>query len=147
LTGQKHDVHRIDANSTTIWRGIATGGEAVPRDIVNSPPSDRTPQLVRLSHSSRVSVAAVPTGRPQRRQDIQVSRPSTSRKEVDSMPKNRLMYIGIILIVAAASLWAGAELTRRTEWMVPYLGVGGILLVVLGVVLEFWNSRTVTSHQ
>ena len=63
------------------------------------------------------------------------------------MPKNRLMYIGIILIVAAASLWAGAELTRRTEWMVPYLGVGGILLVVLGVVLEFWNSRTVTSHQ
>jgi hypothetical protein len=37
------------------------------------------------------------------------------------MPKNRLMYLGIILIVAGVSLWGGAELSRRTEWMVPYI--------------------------
>ena len=63
------------------------------------------------------------------------------------MPTNRLMYIGIVLIVAAASLWVGAELTRRIEWMVPYIGVAGILLVMLGLVLEFRNSRTVTPHR
>lgn len=57
------------------------------------------------------------------------------------MPDNRLLYIGIVLIVAAASVWLGAELTRRIEWMVPYVGGAGILLVVLGVVLEFWRAR------
>ena len=57
------------------------------------------------------------------------------------MPENRLMYVGIVLIVAAASLWAGAELTRRIEWMVPYLGVSGIVIVVLSVALEFWKAR------
>jgi len=60
------------------------------------------------------------------------------------MPKNRLMYIGIVLIVAGASLWLGAELARRTEWMVPYVGGAGILLVVLGAAMEFWPSRTAT---
>jgi len=63
------------------------------------------------------------------------------------MPKNRLMYIGIVLIVAGASLWVGAELTRRIEWMVPYISGAGILLVVLGVVLEFWSSRTLTPNR
>lgn len=57
------------------------------------------------------------------------------------MPENRLMYLGIVLIVAAAALWIGAELTRRVEWMVPYIGIGGIVLVVLGVVLEFTRAR------
>ena len=58
------------------------------------------------------------------------------------MPTNRLMYIGILLIVAGASLFVGAELARRTEWMVPFLGVAGVVLVLVGVVLEFWPTRT-----
>ncbi|MDP3720177.1 MAG: hypothetical protein Q8T13_20635 [Acidobacteriota bacterium] len=57
------------------------------------------------------------------------------------MPENRSMYLGIVLIVAAASLWLGAELTRRIEWTVPYIGGAGIVLVVLGVVLEFWKAK------
>lgn len=56
------------------------------------------------------------------------------------MPENRLMYVGIVLIVAAASLWAGAELTRRIEWTVPYIGGAGVVLLVLGVLLEFWRT-------
>jgi hypothetical protein len=51
------------------------------------------------------------------------------------------MYAGIVLITAAVSLWLGAELTRRIEWTVPYLGGAGIVLVVLAVVLEFWRAR------
>ena len=53
------------------------------------------------------------------------------------MPENRVMYLGIVLIVAAVSLWLGAELTRRIEWTVPYVGGAGVVLVVLGVALEF----------
>ena len=58
------------------------------------------------------------------------------------MPDNRLMYFGIVLIVAATSLWLGAELTRRIEWTVPYIGGAGVALVILGVALEFWKTRT-----
>lgn len=57
------------------------------------------------------------------------------------MPENRVMYLGIVLIVAAASLWVGAELTKRIEWTVPYIGAAGIVLVVAGVALEFWKSK------
>jgi hypothetical protein len=57
------------------------------------------------------------------------------------MPENRILYFGTVLIVAAASLWVGAELTRRVEWIVPYVGGAGIVLVVLGVILEFWKAR------
>jgi hypothetical protein len=57
------------------------------------------------------------------------------------MPENRLMYIAIVLIVAAAGIWIGAELTRRVEWMVPYLGGAGIALLVTAAVLEFWRSH------
>lgn len=57
------------------------------------------------------------------------------------MPENRLMYLGIVLIVAAVSVWLGAELTRRIEWTVPYVGGAGIVLVVLAVVLEFWKAK------
>jgi len=58
------------------------------------------------------------------------------------MPDNRLMYFGIVLIVAATSLLLGAELTRRIEWTVPYIGGAGVALVILGVALEFWKTRT-----
>ena len=56
------------------------------------------------------------------------------------MPDNRLMYFGIVLIVAATSLWLGAELTRRIEWTVPYIGGAGVALVIVGVALEFWKA-------
>jgi len=56
------------------------------------------------------------------------------------MPENRVMHLGIVLIVAASSPWLGAELTRRIEWMVPYVGGAGIALVIFGVALEFWKA-------
>jgi len=57
------------------------------------------------------------------------------------MPENRLMYLGFVLIVAAVSVWLGAELTRRIEWAVRYVGGAGVVLVVLGVALEFWKAK------
>ena len=58
------------------------------------------------------------------------------------MPDSRLMYVGIVLIVAAASVWLGAELTRRIEWAVPYVGGAGVLLVILGVAREIWKAKS-----
>jgi NADH:ubiquinone oxidoreductase subunit 6 (subunit J) len=56
------------------------------------------------------------------------------------MPTNRLLYVGTMLIVAAASVWLGAELTRRIEWAVPYVGGAGVFLVVAGMVREVWSA-------
>jgi hypothetical protein len=59
------------------------------------------------------------------------------------MPHNRLIYLGIVAIVVAVSLWLGAELTRRIEWVVPYVGGAGIALVILGVAREIWKAKRV----
>jgi hypothetical protein len=60
------------------------------------------------------------------------------------MPDNRLIYLGIVAIIAAASVWLGAELTRRIEWAVPYVGGAGIILVIVGVVRELWKQKDVS---
>ncbi len=58
------------------------------------------------------------------------------------MPDSRLMYLGIVLIVSAVSLWLGAELTRRIEWTVPYVGGLGVILLVVGVARELWKAKS-----
>jgi uncharacterized membrane protein (DUF485 family) len=57
------------------------------------------------------------------------------------MPENRVMYFGIVLLVAAVSVWLGAELTRRIEWAIPYVGGAGVVLIILAVILEFRKVR------
>lgn len=52
------------------------------------------------------------------------------------MPKNKLMYIGILVIVASALLWLGAQITKTIEWMLPYSGVAGLILIIAGFFLE-----------
>ncbi|MCG3153654.1 MAG: hypothetical protein DKINENOH_00244 [bacterium] len=60
------------------------------------------------------------------------------------MPKNRIIYIGLIVFVASALLWIGAELTKRIDWLLPYTaGAGaGALLIVFGFLQETWKSRS-----
>lgn len=55
------------------------------------------------------------------------------------MPTNRLMYLGTLVTVASALVWLGAELTRRIEWILPYTAGAGILLLVVGSILEFYR--------
>lgn len=57
------------------------------------------------------------------------------------MPNNRIIYFGIILLVAAVLLWIGAELTRRIEWLLPYFVGGAVVLIVVGFVNEMWRRR------
>jgi hypothetical protein len=63
------------------------------------------------------------------------------------MPDSRVMYLGIVCIVSAVSLWLGAELTRRIEWTVPYVGGLGVILLVVGVARELWRAKNATSDQ
>jgi hypothetical protein len=64
-----------------------------------------------------------------------------TRQEHTLMPNNRLIYLGIVAIVVAVSIWLGAELSRRIEWAVPYVGAAGITLVIIGVAREFWKAK------
>jgi len=57
------------------------------------------------------------------------------------MPNNRVIYWGIVVMVATVLLWIGAELTKRVEWALPYSGAIGVLLVVGGFIYELWRSR------
>jgi hypothetical protein len=57
------------------------------------------------------------------------------------MPNNRVIYWGIVVLVATVLLWIGAELTKRIEWLLPYAAALGVLMVVSGFVYEVWKKR------
>ena len=52
------------------------------------------------------------------------------------MPKNRWIYIGILIVAAAALIWAATEIGNRIIFAMPYVGGVGIILIVVGLVLE-----------
>jgi hypothetical protein len=55
------------------------------------------------------------------------------------MPRNRWIHYGVLIIAASALIWLGAWFTKRVEWILPYTGVAGAVLIVLGVAMEFRN--------
>ena len=54
------------------------------------------------------------------------------------MPKNRVIYVGLLLIAASALIWLGALLARfiLDSGILPWTGGLGVLLVIVGMVLE-----------
>ncbi len=62
------------------------------------------------------------------------------------MPKNRVIYWGIVILIATVLLWIGAELTKRIEWLLPYTGVLGVAMIVGGFVYELWKGRAGKSN-
>lgn len=58
------------------------------------------------------------------------------------MPNNRVIYWGIVVLVATVLLWIGAELTKRIEWLLPYAAAAGVLLIVGGFIFEVWKKRS-----
>lgn len=57
------------------------------------------------------------------------------------MPDQRIIYWGIVFLVATVLLWIGAELTKRIEWVLPYAGRVGVIMTVGGFVYELWKTR------
>ncbi len=54
------------------------------------------------------------------------------------MPKNRLIYVGILVTGAAGLMWLAAEVLRRMIFFYPYAIGAGILLIVIGL---FWEGK------
>lgn len=52
------------------------------------------------------------------------------------MPKNRIIYAGVLIIAASALLWLGATLLEKIKDFMIYFGVFGAALLVIGVLLE-----------
>ena len=50
--------------------------------------------------------------------------------------KNRWIHLGILIVVASALIWLGAELSKRIEWILPYTAGVGVLLIVAGFAME-----------
>ncbi len=57
------------------------------------------------------------------------------------MPNNRFLYYGLLVIVASAAIYAGAEITKRIEYFVPISASIGVLMVVLGLVQEHQRRK------
>jgi hypothetical protein len=52
------------------------------------------------------------------------------------MPKNQLIYYGLILLIGTIGLWVGIELARRIVWLLPYLGGVALIMIAIGVFYE-----------
>jgi hypothetical protein len=57
------------------------------------------------------------------------------------MPTNRIIYFGVLIIAASALLWLGAWLAMRIAWILPYTGIAGILMVIIGLFVEAKNKK------
>lgn len=52
------------------------------------------------------------------------------------MPKNQLIYYGLILLIGTVGLWVGIELAVKILWLLPYLGGVAIIMIAIGVFYE-----------
>lgn len=52
------------------------------------------------------------------------------------MPKNQLIYYGLILLIGTLGLWIGIELARRILWLLPYLAGVAIIMIAIGLFYE-----------
>jgi hypothetical protein len=52
------------------------------------------------------------------------------------MPKNSIMYLGVLVVAASALLWLGAQVAKVIEWALPWAGGIGVILIIAGVFME-----------
>lgn len=57
------------------------------------------------------------------------------------MPTNKVIYIGVIVIAASALLWLGAQIAKQAEWLLPYTGVAGVILIFVGLFMEIKKKK------
>ena len=52
------------------------------------------------------------------------------------MPKNKVIYWGVMVTVGAALLWVGAVFLSKIKDVLPFFVLAGVAMIVAGVVLE-----------
>jgi uncharacterized membrane protein len=57
------------------------------------------------------------------------------------MPKNQLIYYGLIVLIGTAGLWIGIELASRIMWLLPYLAGIAIIMIAIGIFYESQRAK------
>ncbi len=57
------------------------------------------------------------------------------------MPKNRVIYVGLLLIAASALLYIGGQIIQLIEWILPWTGGAGVVLVLIGMYFELQKNK------
>jgi len=65
--------------------------------------------------------------------------PDVNRVRIQS----RLIYWGIVILMASLLLWLGVQLARRIEWFLPYSGGTGLFMIAFGYFLEIRKARKI----
>lgn len=60
------------------------------------------------------------------------------------MPKNRVIYIGVLIIAAVAVIYLAKEFTQFVAFILPWALGLGVLLVLAGVMWEAKKSKDLT---
>lgn len=57
------------------------------------------------------------------------------------MPKNLLIRIGVLVIVASALMYLGAIGLNYIKDILPWIGGGGVALLIVGVLMEAQKAK------
>ncbi len=61
------------------------------------------------------------------------------------MPKNRLLYYGLLIVAASALIYAGYWVVTTIIWFIPTAFGLGALLIVLGLVQESKKKKSLNT--
>ncbi|MGQ9656689.1 MAG: hypothetical protein ACUVV1_02165 [Fimbriimonadales bacterium] len=57
------------------------------------------------------------------------------------MPRNKAIYIGVLVVAASALLYIGGQIIRTIEWFLPWSAGVGVALILIGLFVEMQKSR------
>jgi hypothetical protein len=63
------------------------------------------------------------------------------------MPKNKLIYYGILIVAATALLWVGYQITNVALMILPWTGGIGALTIVAGLFTEMQRSKALQERR
>jgi hypothetical protein len=61
------------------------------------------------------------------------------------MPKNLLIRVGVLVIVASALMYLGAIGLNYIKDLLPWIGGGGVALLIVGVLMEAQKAKQAPS--
>lgn len=56
------------------------------------------------------------------------------------MPRNKLIYVGVLVVAASALLYIGGQIIRTIEWFLPWAAGAGVALILMGLFVEMRKS-------
>ncbi|MDW8052748.1 MAG: hypothetical protein RMJ83_09765 [Armatimonadota bacterium] len=57
------------------------------------------------------------------------------------MPRNRAIYLGVLIVAASALIYIGGQIIRFIEWFLPWAAGVGVALILIGLYSELQKNR------